>query len=103
LLKDPLSMYLNVTRLLTMLILMSCLFQENKSYGKAHLYSSSDIRYCTSKVTSCTGKIKSGKQNIVKRYIPNSATPIGANTMFLQIGKRYIPFPPFTNSFQHYQ
>ncbi len=28
----------------------------------------------------------------LKRYIPNSATPIGANTMFLQIGKRYIPF-----------
>jgi hypothetical protein len=28
----------------------------------------------------------------VKRYTPNSATPIGANTMFLQIGKRYTPF-----------
>jgi hypothetical protein len=28
----------------------------------------------------------------VKRYPPNSATPIGANTMFLQIGKRYTPF-----------
>jgi hypothetical protein len=28
----------------------------------------------------------------VKRYSPNSATPIGANTMFLQIGKRYTPF-----------
>jgi hypothetical protein len=39
-----------------------------------------------------TGKIKSGKQNTVKRYTPNSATPIGANTMFLQIVKRYTPF-----------
>ncbi len=29
------------------------------------------------------GKIKSGKQNTVKRHLPNSATPIGANTMFL--------------------
>jgi hypothetical protein len=38
------------------------------------------------------GKIKSGKQNTVKRYTPNSATPIGANTMSLQIGKRYTPF-----------
>jgi hypothetical protein len=38
------------------------------------------------------GKIKSGKQNTVKRCTPNSATPIGANTMFLQIGKRYTPF-----------
>jgi hypothetical protein len=28
----------------------------------------------------------------VKHYTPNSATPIGANTMFLQIGKRYTPF-----------
>jgi hypothetical protein len=28
----------------------------------------------------------------VKRYTPNSATSIGANTMFLQIGKRYTPF-----------
>jgi hypothetical protein len=28
----------------------------------------------------------------VKRYTPNSATPIGADTMFLQIGKRYTPF-----------
>jgi hypothetical protein len=37
------------------------------------------------------GKIKSGKQP-VKRYTPNSATPIDANTMFLQIGKRYTPF-----------
>jgi hypothetical protein len=36
--------------------------------------------------------MKSGKQNIVKRYTPNSATPIGANTMFLQICKRYTPF-----------
>jgi hypothetical protein len=38
------------------------------------------------------GKIKSGKQNAVKCYTPNGATPIGANTMFLQIGKRYTPF-----------
>jgi hypothetical protein len=38
------------------------------------------------------GKIKSGKQNTVKCCTPNSAAPIGANTMFLQIGKRYIPF-----------
>ncbi len=37
------------------------------------------------------GKIKSGKQKTVKRYTPNSATPIGANTMFLQIGKRCTP------------
>ncbi len=28
----------------------------------------------------------------MKRYTPNSATPIGANTMFLQIGKLYTPF-----------
>jgi hypothetical protein len=28
----------------------------------------------------------------VKRYTPNSATPIGANTMFIQIGQRYTPF-----------
>jgi hypothetical protein len=27
----------------------------------------------------------------VKRYTPNSATLIGANIMFLQIGKRYTP------------
>jgi hypothetical protein len=38
------------------------------------------------------GKIKSGKQNTVNRYSPNSATPIGANTIFLQIGKRYTQF-----------
>jgi hypothetical protein len=38
------------------------------------------------------GKIKSGKQNTVKRYTPNSATPIGATTMFLQIEKCYTPF-----------
>jgi hypothetical protein len=38
------------------------------------------------------GKIKSGKENIVKRYTPNRTTPIGANTMFLKIGKRYTPF-----------
>jgi hypothetical protein len=28
----------------------------------------------------------------VKRYTPNCATPIGANTMFLQIGKHYTLF-----------
>jgi hypothetical protein len=28
----------------------------------------------------------------MKRYTPNSATPMGTNTMFLQIGKRYTPF-----------
>ncbi len=28
----------------------------------------------------------------MKRYKPNSTTPIGADTMFLQIGKRYTPF-----------
>jgi hypothetical protein len=28
----------------------------------------------------------------MKRNTPNSATPIGANTMFLQIGKHYTPF-----------
>ena len=28
----------------------------------------------------------------MKRYTPNSATPIGANTMFIQIGKHYTPF-----------
>jgi hypothetical protein len=28
----------------------------------------------------------------VKRYTTNSATPMGANTMFIQIGKRYTPF-----------
>jgi hypothetical protein len=28
----------------------------------------------------------------VKRYTPNSATKIGANTMLLQIGKSYTPF-----------
>ncbi len=28
----------------------------------------------------------------MKRNTPNSATPIGANTMFIQIGKRYTPF-----------
>jgi hypothetical protein len=49
------------------------------------------------------GKIKSGKQNTVKRYTPNRTTPIGANTMFLQIGKHYTPFQSFTNSFPHYQ
>jgi hypothetical protein len=36
-------------------------------------------------------KIISGKQNTVKRYTPNSATPIGINTMFLQIGQCYTP------------
>jgi hypothetical protein len=28
----------------------------------------------------------------VKRYTPNSANPIGAKTMFLQIRKPYTPF-----------
>jgi hypothetical protein len=28
----------------------------------------------------------------MKHYTPNSATPIGANTMFLEIGKHYTPF-----------
>jgi hypothetical protein len=28
----------------------------------------------------------------VKHYTPKSATPIGINTMFLQIGQRYTPF-----------
>jgi hypothetical protein len=28
----------------------------------------------------------------VKGYKPNIATPIGANTMFIQIGKRYAQF-----------
>jgi hypothetical protein len=28
----------------------------------------------------------------MKGYTPNSATPIGAYIMFLQIGKRYTPF-----------
>jgi hypothetical protein len=28
----------------------------------------------------------------VKRHTLNSATPIGANTVFLQTGKRYTPF-----------
>jgi hypothetical protein len=28
----------------------------------------------------------------VKRYTPNTATPMGAYTMFLQIGKRFTPF-----------
>jgi hypothetical protein len=28
----------------------------------------------------------------MKRYTPKSTTPIGANTMFLQIGRRYTPF-----------
>ncbi len=37
-------------------------------------------------------KYNQAKQNTVKRYTPNSATPIGANTMFLQIGKCYTPF-----------
>jgi hypothetical protein len=36
--------------------------------------------------------MKPGKQNTVKCYTPNSATPICANTMFLKIGKHYEPF-----------
>ncbi len=35
-----------------------------------------------------TGKAK----NTVKRYTLYSATPIGANAMFVQIGQRYTPF-----------
>jgi hypothetical protein len=38
------------------------------------------------------GKIKTNKQNTMKHYTPNSATPNGANTMFLQIVKRYTAF-----------
>jgi hypothetical protein len=38
------------------------------------------------------GEIKSGKEITVKHNTPNSATPIGTNTMFLQIGRRYTPF-----------
>jgi hypothetical protein len=37
-------------------------------------------------------KLNQAKQNTVKRYTLNSATPIGANTMFLQIGKCHTPF-----------
>jgi hypothetical protein len=33
-----------------------------------------------------------GKNNTMKRYTLCSATPIGGNTMVLQIGKRYTPF-----------
>jgi hypothetical protein len=29
----------------------------------------------------------------MERYTPNSTTPIGTNTMFLQTGKLYTPFP----------
>jgi hypothetical protein len=36
--------------------------------------------------------MKSGKENTVKRYTPNRATPMGTNTMFIQVGKRYTPF-----------
>ncbi len=32
-------------------------------------------------------------------YTPNSATPIGANTMFLHIGKPYTPFSVFHQVF----
>jgi hypothetical protein len=35
----------------------------------------------------------------VNRYTPNSATPIGANTMFLQIDKCYTPFSVFHQVF----
>jgi ribosomal protein L5 len=31
-------------------------------------------------------------KNTVKRYTLRSAIPIGANTMFLQVGKRYALF-----------
>jgi hypothetical protein len=44
-------------------------------------------------------KTKSGKQNTVKCYTPDSATPIGANTVFLQIGKHYTPFSAFHQFF----
>jgi hypothetical protein len=45
------------------------------------------------------GKIKSGKQNIAKRYTPKNATPIGAKTMFLQLVSAIHHFQRFTNSF----
>jgi hypothetical protein len=48
------------------------------------------------------GKIQSGKQNTVKCNRPNSATPIGANTLFLQTGSTIHHFQHFTNSFPHY-
>jgi hypothetical protein len=35
----------------------------------------------------------------VKHYTPNSATPVGTNSMFLQIGKRYTPFSAFHQFF----
>jgi hypothetical protein len=35
----------------------------------------------------------------VKRYTPNSAIPIGANNMFLQISKRYTPFSALNQFF----
>jgi hypothetical protein len=35
----------------------------------------------------------------VNRYTPNSTTPIGTNTMFIQIGKRYTPFSALYQSF----
>ncbi len=35
----------------------------------------------------------------MKHYTPNSATPISANTVFLQIGKRYTPFSAFHQFF----
>jgi hypothetical protein len=38
------------------------------------------------------GKIKSSKENTVKLYTPNRDTHIGANPIFLQIGKCYSPF-----------
>ncbi len=42
---------------------------------------------------------KSNK-NTMKHYTLSSATPIGANTMFLQIGKCYIPFLALRQFFQ---
>ncbi len=54
-LKGPTSMYLYVIILSRKLRLLSYLFQENKSYGvKNRLHSSSDVRHCTSQVTSGT-------------------------------------------------
>ncbi len=50
------------------------------------LYSLSGLRGDDAKHLAPIGKIISGKQNTVKRYTPKSATPIGANTMFMQIG-----------------
>ncbi len=54
----PLSIYLSVIKFIKlsmMQILMLYLFQENKSSGvKTHMHSSSDVRHCTSQLTSGT-------------------------------------------------